>query len=80
MKKKAKKTKKTPKFHLCVYVEDCGTKIKKFSTVKALNDFVLDFTAQYPDQREGDNWIDYVVTGVTGEIHVWEHSCLSVQE
>lgn len=78
MKKKSKLPKKA-KFHLCVYVEDCGTKIKKFSTLKALNDFILDFTAQHPNQSEGDNWIDYVVTNVTGQIHLWEHSCLTVQ-
>lgn len=77
--KKSKKPAKKAKFHLCVYVESCGTKIKKFSDIKALKKFILQFSAEYPNQQEGDNWIDYVVTNITGDIHVFDHSCLKVQ-
>lgn len=68
--------KKNKKFHLVAYVEGCSSKIRKFTTVKAMNEFILEFTAEFPDQKTGDNWIDFVVTHVDGAIHVFENSGL----
>jgi hypothetical protein len=76
MKKKVNKSKssKSSKFYLLDYVEGCTSKVKKFKTLKALNEFVLDFQAQYPNTREGDNWINYAVTNIAGEVIPYDNS------
>jgi hypothetical protein len=75
MKKTSKKSKvsKVSKFHLLMYVEGCTPKIKKFISIKALNDFVLEFEAEYGREEFGDNWIDYAVTDVTGKVLPYSH-------
>lgn len=67
------KTKKT-KFHLLVYSENCSIKLKKFSTIKAMDKFIEDFLHEHPDYAVGDNWIDYKVTNVTGEVTIYDSS------
>lgn len=57
------------KFHALVYVENCTPKIKKFKTLRALKTFVTKFENKYPDpDKTGDNWIDYHVTNIEGEV------------
>ena len=65
MKKKTKKT----KYNLLMYVVNCSQKIKRFDDIKDLNKFVAKFDLKYPDAMAAETgyWIDYAVTGVTGE-------------
>jgi hypothetical protein len=66
MKKKAKKT----KYNLLMYVANSSPKIKRFDDIKDLNSFVAKFDLKYPDATAGETgyWIDYAVTGITGEL------------
>lgn len=66
-----KKTNKSQKYNLLVYVLDSSTKIKKFSTTKAMGSFIDKFLKKYPDYTsvESGNWIDYAITDISGEVH-----------
>jgi hypothetical protein len=52
-------------------VQDAEQKIKKFNTTKELGEFIDLFVKQYPNYAsdQGDNWIDYSITDVSGSIH-----------
>ena len=65
------KTKKVKPYHLLVYIEDCSTKIKKFASTDDMGKFIDDFYKKYPNYADlgSDNWVDYAVTNVTGEVH-----------
>lgn len=77
MKKKANKksdkkvSKNAKEYNILVYVEDCSIKIKKFDTAKEMGKFIDKFNKENPDYANpsSDNWIDYCVTGITGDIH-----------
>lgn len=78
MKKKTKKITKKPvkreqMSHLLVYVQDCSSRLKTFTSIKDLNNFVLNFTAETADNTD-DNWIDFVVTNIAGDIHPYDSS------
>jgi hypothetical protein len=61
------------KFHLVYYVADSTAYLKKFKTIKALNEFVLEFQSQHLDPMDG-YWIDFAVTNVTGDILHYEEN------
>jgi len=63
MNKKSKKP-----YHLLYYVVGCSPKMKKFNTINGLNTFIKEFKKTYPHQEQGDNWVDFYVTNITGEI------------
>lgn len=69
--KKTSKTKNSSEYQLLMYVEDSIPKLKKFSTMEEAGKFVDKFQKKYPDymSTESGHWIDFVVTGVTGDIH-----------
>jgi len=74
-KKKVKKAKKTTrkgkKYNLLMYVEDCNPKIKRFDSPKEVGEFICEFNKKHPDYMspDSDNWIDYCILGVVGEVH-----------
>jgi hypothetical protein len=72
MKKNSSKSKAST-YHLLVYVEGCCTKLKKFRTIKSLNDFVLEFQSEHFANTD-DNWIDYAVTHIDGEILIYDET------
>lgn len=53
-----------------MYNVGCSPKIKKLSSAKKMNEFIDTFYKKYPDRaaQYSDNWIDYKVTGVTGDV------------
>lgn len=59
--------KKGKKFHVLKYVENSAPKLKKFTTLKSLNEFILQFSAIYAASSE-DNWVDFVITNVHGDV------------
>lgn len=62
-------------FHLLVFSETCQIKLKKFKSVSALRGFVTKFQKKYPDKdRKGDNWIDYIVWNVAGDVEIVDPS------
>ena len=62
-------------FQLLVFSERNQIKLKKFKTKSALRGFVTKFKKKYPDlERKGDNWIDYVVWDVLGDIEIHDPS------
>lgn len=63
------------KYHLLQYTENCSPKVRKFTSIKALENFVKNFNKKY-DVSEGDNWIDYSVYNVTGELKVRDPSVI----
>lgn len=68
-------------YHLLVYVEGCGTKLKKFNSLPAMKGFITKFKKKHPDNnRSGDNWIDYTVTNIAGNIEIDPDSCLRLDE
>lgn len=69
--KKANKKSKNNTYSLLLYVENNSPKLKKFSTNKELGEFIDDFNRKYPDYmlNESDNWIDFCVTDIKGDIH-----------
>lgn len=70
------KRKKTPEvYQLLVYSENCQVKLRKFDTKAALHKFIVKFRKKYPDkEREGDNWIDFAVYDVCGEVKIHDES------
>lgn len=62
------------KYHLLHYVEGCSPRTKKFKTLKALKQFILDFQRNYGINPRGDNWLDYSVTNITGDVQVYDPS------
>ena len=75
--KKLTKTTKTEKeYHLLMYVEDCQSKIKKFNSTKKMGEFIDQFLKDNPDYASNlsDNWIDYTVTNITGDVHFFTDS------
>lgn len=75
LKKQQKSIKKQSKpYHLLRYVEDCSPKTKLFKSLKSLNLFIYDFQAEYGIESRGDNWIDYSVTNITGDVHIYDPS------
>lgn len=71
--KSKKKTKKQKVFHLLRYVVRCSPKIKKFKTIKAMNDFILEFEATKPNSD--DYWVDFAVTNIHGEALALDDTC-----
>jgi hypothetical protein len=69
--KNKKSAKKTDSFNLLVYVEKCSPKMKKFESEREMGEFIDNFYKTYPDYMSSDSdyWIDFAVTGVTGEVH-----------
>lgn len=64
-------------YHLVVYVEKCGTKLKKFKSLTAMKSFVTRFKNKHKDPaRQGDNWIDYTITHISGGIKIYPESGL----
>ena len=61
------------KYHLVHYVEDCSSRLKKFSSFKAMKKFIIDFKAKHKDAD--DFWIDYAVTDITGAFIPLDNSC-----
>jgi hypothetical protein len=63
--------KKQVKHHLLMYVVNSSPAIKKFTSMDKMEKFVKEFQKKYPDEDaiNTGSWIDYVVTGVTGEIY-----------
>lgn len=53
-----------------MYVEKCSPKIKRFDSTKDLIKFTEEFWAKHPEHLNpnSDYWIDYAVTGVTGDV------------
>ena len=68
MKKKA--SKKGEPYRLLMYVLDASPKVKRFDSTLEMGKFVDDFYKEHPDylSLHSDNWIDFSVTGVTGEV------------
>jgi hypothetical protein len=66
--------KKSKKFHMVHYVEDCSAKIRTFRKLKDVTNFIDEFYDKYPDQENGDNWIECVVTGIAGSIFNFDPS------
>jgi acyl-CoA hydrolase len=66
-----KKKKVSKPYNLLMYTVDASPKIRKFKTEKAMGEFIDEFYRQHPDHADqySDNWIDYAVTEVTGEVH-----------
>ncbi len=66
-----KKSQKTKKYNLLMYVADSSPKIKRFDSMEKMGKFVEKFHKKYPEHMCANSgyWIDYVVTGVTGEVH-----------
>lgn len=52
------------KFHILRYVEDTSPVLKKFTTVKALNEFVAKFQKKHKEPYSGW-WVDYAVFNIT---------------
>ena len=73
MKKNSVKPKKTKEYHLLMYVFDSSPRIKKFTSTEKMKDFIDSFLKKYPDHMSVDSgtWIDYIVTGVTGDVHFY---------
>lgn len=69
-KMKKKVSKKGEPYHLLVYVLDSSSKIKRFDSTLEMGKFIDDFYKKYPDYLDtySDNWIDYTITGITGEV------------
>lgn len=67
-----KKSTSSKKYHLLAYVENSSSRLKKFNSLKALNKFVHDFNKKYPDHLavQTGYWIDYCITGITGDVVV----------
>lgn len=62
-------------YHLLAYTEGTQIKLRKFATKGGLHAFVTKFKKKHPDpERSGDNWIDYVVYDVKGEIKIHDPS------
>lgn len=53
-----------------MYVVDSSPKMRKFKSLEDMATFVDKFQKKYPDHMamESGHWIDYVITGVTGEV------------
>lgn len=63
-----KKSKKSDKYQLLVYVQDASMKIKRFSTKAAMGKFIDDYLKKNPDYADlySDNWIEFAITDVSG--------------
>jgi len=61
------KTKNKP-YHLVMYVENCSSKVKKFTNKEKLHRFVTDFVNKYPDEEAVDTgyWMDFVILDIMG--------------
>lgn len=67
-----KKRKKANKiYHILKYVTHDDNKIKSFDSIEELGSFIDNFYKEYPNYADFDspNWIDYAITGITGDIH-----------
>lgn len=62
------------KYHLLQYVEGSSPKTKLFKSLKALNEFTKKFQARYGIDFRGDNWLDYSVTNITGNVNIYDPS------
>lgn len=62
------------KYHLLQYVEGCSPKTRKFKTIKRMKQFIEDFESKYGRNSQGDNWIDFSVTNVTGTFSIYDES------
>lgn len=56
------------------YVENCSPRIKKFKTLKAMNEFIKTFQKKHGINFRGDNWLDYSATYVTGNLKIYDPS------
>ena len=74
MKKKTSKT--TKPYHLLMYVLNCESKIKKFSTTDEMGKFIDKFNKKYPEAlaSESGNWTDYAITDISGDVHFFTDS------
>jgi hypothetical protein len=66
-----KKSKRGEEYQLLVYIVKCETRIKKFATEKEMGQFIDGFLKEHPEYQEeySENWIDFALTGVTGDVH-----------
>jgi len=52
--------------HIVKYVEQNTPKLMIFKTLKAMNQFIVDFRQKYG--HHDDNWIEFKATHITGNI------------
>lgn len=59
----------TKKYHLVKYVYNSEPRLRTFKTLKAMNQWVSTYTKKHVDPENG-YWIDFSITGITGEITI----------
>lgn len=67
------KSSKKEVYHLLVYVEGATQKTKTFKKVSSLISFITKFEKKYPKVAHRDNWIDFYITNIAGDlVNVYE--------
>lgn len=64
------------KFHVVAYVQEYTPKLRKFNTLKAMEEWIDEFN-ETASKNPGDSWVDFKITNVTGAIeflngHDWK--------
>lgn len=69
--KKKKPSKRYVEYQVLVYIANGETRVKRFDTEQEMGEFIDGFLKEHPEYQSShsDYWIDFALTGVTGDIH-----------